>query len=95
MAGVDETDLVDVPTAASAQATTTRIFGWLVLAAMVAYLIDTYLTFFVGLPITGSWLDWQTKGAPDIWKWLQMTIYVALSTVAYLHVIRTDRKSVV
>ena len=89
MAGVNETD----PVAKSAPAPTTRIFGWFVLAAMAAFMVNTYLTFWIGLPGAGSLLGWQSNGEPNAWKWLQVAIYLALPAAACLRVLRTPERS--
>ncbi len=89
MPGVNETD----PVAKGAPAPATRLFGWFVLAAMAAFLINAYLTFFVGLPGTGSLLGWQSHGDPNAWMWLQAAIYVALPAAACRHVLRTPDRS--
>jgi TRAP-type mannitol/chloroaromatic compound transport system permease small subunit len=71
----------------------TRIFGWFMLALMAAFMINAYLTFFIGLPGTGSLLGWQSNGDPDAWIWLQAAIYAALPGAACLHVLRTPERS--
>ncbi len=93
MAGVNETDPIAAPVAQAAPAPTTRIFGWFMLAAMAAFLINSYLTFWVGLPGTGSLLGWQSNGDPNAWMWLQVAIYVALPGAACLRVLRTPGRS--
>jgi TRAP-type mannitol/chloroaromatic compound transport system permease small subunit len=97
MAGVNETDPVAplaAPSAArSAPAPTTRIFGWFVLAAMAAFLINTYLTFWLGLPGVGSLFGWQSNGDPNAWMWLQVAIYVLIPAAACLKVLRTPERS--
>ena len=70
-----------------------RIFGWANLALMAAFLINTYLTFFIGLPGTGSLLGWQSHGEPNAWMWLQVAIYLALPGGACWHVLRTPGRS--
>jgi hypothetical protein len=56
MVGVNVTDSTTPKdtVAKSAPAPVTRMFGWLVLAMMTAFLINTYLTFWIGLPGVGS-----------------------------------------
>ena len=70
-----------------------RIFGWANLALMAAFLINTYLTFFIGLPGTASLLGWQSHGEPNAWMWLQVAIYLALPGGACWHVLRTPGRS--
>ena len=93
MAGVNETEPAAPQTARTAPAPTTRIFGWFMLAAMAAFLINTYLTFFIGLPGTGSLLGWQSNGDPNAWMWLQVAIYVGLPGIVCVHVLRTPDRS--
>ena len=68
MAGVNVTDTTDpaakvapAMVAKAAPAPVTRVFGWLILAIMAAFLINDYLTFFIGLPGTGSLFGWQSS----------------------------------
>ncbi len=70
-----------------------RIFGWANLALMAAFLINTYLTFFIGLPGTASLLGWQSHGEPNAWMWLQVAIYLALPGAACLRVLRTPDRT--
>ncbi len=105
MAGVNETDPVAHPVAApaaspaaspaarSAPAPVTRIFGWFMLALMAAYMINAYLTFWIGLPGTGSLVGWESNGDPNAWIWLQVAIYLGLPGAACLHVLRTPERS--
>ena len=101
MAGVNETDPAAPPAAApaaspaarSAPAPVTRMFGWFMLALMAAFMLNAYLTFFIGLPGTGSLLGWQSHGDPNAWIWLQVAIYVALPGAACLRVLRTPGRS--
>ena len=93
MAGVNETDPAAPPAGRGAPAPTTRLFGWFVLAAMAAFLINTYLTFFIGLPGTASLLGWQSNGEPNAWLWLQAAIYLALPGAACLRVLRTPDRT--
>ena len=89
MSGVNETD----PAAKAAPAPTTRIFGWFMLALMAAYMINAYLTFWIGLPGTGSLVGWESNGDPNAWIWLQVAIYVALPGAACLRVLRTPERT--
>ncbi|MFQ5565460.1 MAG: TRAP transporter small permease subunit, partial [Paracoccaceae bacterium] len=89
MAGVNDTD----PIAQGAPAPATRLFGWVMLALMAAYLINAYLTFFIGLPGVGSLAGWESNADPNGWMWLQAAIYVALPAAACLHVLRTPSRT--
>ena len=90
MAGVNETvpDGAD-PGASRGPATSARIFGWFMLAAMTAFLINTVLTFWVGLPGAGSLFGWESNSDPNAWMWFQVAIYVLLPGAACLYVLRT------
>ncbi len=89
MAGVKATERA----AQAAPAPAVRIFGWLVLSSMAAFLINAYLTFWIGLPGTGSLFGWQSNGDPNAWMWLQVAIYVALPVATSLRVLRTPDRS--
>ena len=100
MVGVNVTDTTDTAAKAAsamvakaAPAPVTRIFGWLILAFMAALLINNYLTFFIGLPGTGSLFGWQSNGDPNAWMWLQVAIYVLIPGAAVLKVLRTPKLS--
>jgi hypothetical protein len=57
MAGVSET----APGPSGGAASATRIFGWFMLAMMAAFLVNTVLTFWVGLPGAGSLFGRQSN----------------------------------
>ncbi|HSF94300.1 MAG TPA: TRAP transporter small permease subunit [Thermohalobaculum sp.] len=75
--------------AAASPAPVVRMFGWSVLAAMAAYLINAVLTFWFGLPGAGGLFGWQSYGPPGPMMWLQVAIYVLLPLAACLQVLRT------
>jgi hypothetical protein len=89
MTGVKATEQA----AQAAPAPAVRIFGWVVLTAMAAFLINTYLTFWIGLPGAGSLFGWQSNGDPNAWMWLQVAIYVAIPALASMWVWRTPDRS--
>jgi TRAP-type mannitol/chloroaromatic compound transport system permease small subunit len=89
MAGVSET----APGPSGGAASATRIFGWFMLAAMAAFLANTVLTFWFGLPGAGSLFGWHSNGDPNAWMWLQVAIYVLAPAAACLHVLRTPGRS--
>ena len=99
MAGVNETDRVGTGGVANgayslgAPAPAVRIFGWVVLTAMAAFIINNYLTFFIGLPGAGSLFGWASNGDPNAWMWLQVAIYLAIPGGACLRVLRTPNRS--
>lgn len=67
-----------------------RLFGWVMLAGMVAFLSNVALTFYVGLTPIGA-LYGRGPHA-DIWTWLQVALYVALPVAASLNVLRTRQR---
>ena len=69
------------------------MFGWFMLALMAAFMLNAYLTFFIGLPGTGSLVGWESNGDPNAWIWLQVALYVALPGAACLRVLRTPGRS--
>ena len=56
------------------------MFGWFVLAAMAAFLINVVLTFWFGFPGIGSLVGWETNAPPNGLEWLQATPRSAEST---------------
>jgi len=93
MAGVNEAEPATAQAVQSAPAPVTRIFGWLMLAAMAAFMLNSYLTFWIGLPGTGSLFGWQSNGDPNAWMWLQVAIYLALPGLACRYVLRSPDRS--
>ncbi|MEM1382232.1 MAG: permease [Pseudomonadota bacterium] len=80
----------DEPTVAAAPAIAARLFGWMMLALMGAYLLNVILTFWVGLPGIGPILGWQGNGDGGIvLSILQALIYLALPAFAYWRVTKT------
>jgi TRAP-type mannitol/chloroaromatic compound transport system permease small subunit len=68
-----------------------RLFGWLMLAGMVAFLSNVALTFYAGFTPIGAL--YGTGPGADMWAWLQAALYVALPAAAALNVLRTRRRS--
>jgi TRAP-type mannitol/chloroaromatic compound transport system permease small subunit len=66
-----------------------RIFGWGMLALMVAFLLNNVLTFYLGLPGAGGVFGWETNGAPGPAMYGQAAIYAILPALAVFYVIRT------
>lgn len=89
MVGVSETDSV----AQGAPAPMIRMFGWFMLAAMAAFLINVVLTFWFGLPGIGSLFGWASNGPPNGWMWLQIALYVMIPVAACLQVLRTPGRA--
>ncbi len=72
-----------------APAPAARIFGWGMLALMLAFLLNNILTFYVGLPGAAGVFGWESNGAPGPVMYAQAAIYVILPVVAVLFVLRT------
>ncbi|MEZ5650457.1 MAG: TRAP transporter small permease subunit [Burkholderiaceae bacterium] len=53
-----------------------RSFGWIVLAALAAFLINNALSLSLGWP--GAAAPWSGQ-ASDVWGWLQLALYPALA----------------
>ncbi|HUF86582.1 MAG TPA: TRAP transporter small permease subunit [Thermohalobaculum sp.] len=69
-----------------------RMFGWLMLAAMVAFLSNVFLSFYMGVPGLAP-LVWGEQGEVGLWSWVQAAIYLALPLAAVVQVLRTPRRS--
>lgn len=89
MAGVTQTD----PYAGASPAPLTRMFGWFMLAAMAAFLLNTVLTFWVGLPGVAPLLGWHADVAPNNWMYLQAALIVLIPLLGILHVVRTPDRA--
>ena len=85
MAGVSTIEA----TTGTAPAPLVRAFGWCMLAAMAAFLLNTVLTYWFGLPGAGSLFGWRSNGEPGPMMWLQVAIYAALPLGAGFHALRT------
>jgi TRAP-type mannitol/chloroaromatic compound transport system permease small subunit len=69
-----------------------RLFGWIVLAVMAAYLINNYLTYWQDLPGIDPIFGRPANGSlPILWSWLQMALYGATILAAIVYVMRNDR----
>jgi TRAP-type mannitol/chloroaromatic compound transport system permease small subunit len=86
---VSDTD----PVGQGAPAPAIRMFGWFMLAAMAAFLINVVLTFWFGLPGIGSLFGWASNGPPNGWMWLQLAIYVLIPAAVCLQVLRTPGRA--
>ena len=62
-----------------------RMFGWLMLALVTAFLINNFLTFGLGFPGASSVYNGEGGGI----AWLQALLYPAFAAVALLHVQRS------
>jgi TRAP-type mannitol/chloroaromatic compound transport system permease small subunit len=85
MAGVSVSDV-----APAAPAPVVRMFGWAMLAAMSAFLINAVLTFWFDFPGAGSLFGWESNGTPNGLMWVQVAIYAGLPIAACLHVARSS-----
>jgi len=67
-----------------------RLFGWIVLAVMAAYLLNNYLTYWQDLPGIDPIFGKPANGSlPILWSWLQMALYGALVLTAIAYVLRS------
>lgn len=89
MVGVSETGT----SGGALPAPVVRMFGWFVLAAMAAFLLNTVLTFWFGFPGAGSLFGWQSYGEPGALMWVQVAIYVLLPLAGCLHAVRSAHVS--
>jgi len=67
-----------------------RLFGWIVLAVMAAYLLNNYLTYWQDLPGIDPIFGKPANGSlPILWSWLQMALYGAMVFIAVAYVLRS------
>jgi len=68
-----------------------RLFGWIVLAVMAAYLLNNYLTYWQGFPGIDPIFGRPANGAlPILWSWLQMALYALMALTAVAYVLRSS-----
>ncbi|GAB4526802.1 MAG: hypothetical protein Tsb0019_28870 [Roseibium sp.] len=68
-----------------------RLFGWIILAVMAAYLINNYLTYWQDLPGIAPIVGGAANGSlPVMWSWLQLAVYAGLVLWAVAHVMRSS-----
>ncbi|MEM5583091.1 TRAP transporter small permease subunit [Roseibium sp. AS2] len=69
-----------------------RLFGWIVLAIMTAFLINNYLTYWQDLPGIAPIYGGAANGSlPLLWSWLQLAVYGALVLGAVAYVLKNSR----
>ncbi|MBA5777359.1 TRAP transporter small permease subunit [Stappia sp. F7233] len=68
-----------------------RLFGWIMLAVLAAFLLNNYLTVWQGLP--GIAPVFGTGGQASSTAWLQLGIYFASALIAVFYVRRTPERS--
>lgn len=69
-----------------------RLFGWIVLAVMTAFLINNYLTYWQNLPGIAPIYGGPANGSlPILWSWLQLALYGLLVLGAIAFVLRSSR----
>ncbi|WP_428674223.1 TRAP transporter small permease subunit [Roseibium sp.] len=68
-----------------------RLFGWIVLAIMTAYLLNNYLTYWQDLPGVAPIFGGAANGSlPILWSWLQLGLYAALALTALAYVLKNN-----
>ncbi|WFE90655.1 TRAP transporter small permease subunit [Roseibium porphyridii] len=68
-----------------------RLFGWVVLAVMAAFLINNYLTYWQNLPGISPIFGGKANGSmPILWSWLQLAIYAAFALWGISYVSRSS-----
>ncbi|MEO1066509.1 MAG: TRAP transporter small permease subunit [Pseudomonadota bacterium] len=77
-----------------APAVSARIFGWTMIALMVAFLTNVVLTFWFAMPGIGPLLGWNANGAPSVGlSVFQAAIYVAAIVIAFFWVNKTSART--
>ncbi|KZM50575.1 TRAP transporter small permease subunit [Labrenzia sp. OB1] len=67
-----------------------RLFGWIVLAIMTAFLLNNYLTYWQDLPGIAPIYGGAANGSlPILWSWLQLALYGALVLGAVAYVLKS------
>jgi TRAP-type mannitol/chloroaromatic compound transport system permease small subunit len=84
----------NVPRGEYKSAVSHRIFGWLILLIMAAFLFNNYLTYWQELPGVAPIFGGQANGnMPIVWSWFQMALYAVAIVGAVLLVQRTKSRS--
>lgn len=66
-----------------------RLFGWIILAVMAAFLINNYLTYWQDLPGVDPIFGGPANGSmPILWSWVQLLLYAVLILWAIAYVLR-------
>lgn len=66
-----------------------RLFGWIVLAIMAAFLLNNYLTYWQNLPGIAPVFGGAGNGSmPVLWSWLQLGLYALLVLAAIAYVLK-------
>jgi TRAP-type mannitol/chloroaromatic compound transport system permease small subunit len=67
-----------------------RLFGWIVLAIMTAFLINNYLTYWQNLPGIAPVFGGAANGSMSaVWSWLQLGLYALLCVAALAYVLKS------
>ena len=66
-----------------------RIFGWVTLSLLLAFLVNNYLTFWIGLPGANAIIKSGEEGIPAL-AWVQFASYPILALLASFWVLRSD-----
>ncbi len=68
-----------------------RLFGWIVLAVMAAFLLNNYLTYWQDLPGISPIYGGAANGSlPILWSWLQLALYAAFVLLAVAYVLKNS-----
>lgn len=71
-----------------------RLFGWIVLALMAAFLLNNYLNYWQDLPGVAPVFGGTANGSlPILWSWLQLGLYAVFALWAVAYVCRTPQTS--
>lgn len=69
-----------------------RLFGWIVLAIMTAFLLNNYLTYWQDLPGIAPLYGGAANGSlPLMWSWLQLGVYAGFVLWAAAYVLKSSR----
>lgn len=79
------------PAEGAGPAVIARLFGWLMLAAMAAFLANVVLTYYIGVPGLSP-LIWGRGGEATLWSWVQAALYIGMPAATVFHVLRTPRR---
>ncbi len=77
------------PVSGSITTTLTRLFGWAILGALVVFMLNNYMTFWLGWPGAGAAIGHPASGAESgsaILAWLQLAAYPVAIILAALYV---------
>ncbi|MBT3305403.1 MAG: TRAP transporter small permease subunit [Alphaproteobacteria bacterium] len=71
-----------------------RMFGWAILSSLVVFLINDYLTFWMGWPGEGTPLGFGSGNKGSVaYAWLQLACYPVAIAMMVLYVLRTGERN--